>query len=152
LKEIPLSHCTKNEILFTAGKSTFIHIYASDFDSLRHTLSYVNHPEPRVLIDNYPSWGVSGKIPIRKVDSLFVVIHSHFLVRFPPSSFTGIYEPHFCGVGKKGRLESPYNKVFQSEDKRRIYIYMLNGEGADRYEVSWVIQDGKYCTRVIDPV
>ncbi|WP_315823560.1 hypothetical protein [Paraflavitalea speifideaquila] len=36
-------------------------------------------------------------------------------------------------------------KAFRSADKQRVYIYMVNGEGRDRYEVTWVIQQKNTC-------
>ena len=38
----------------------------------------------------------------------------------------------------------------KTEKVRKYYIYMLNGEGAGRYEVTWVIQDKHYLRRVVD--
>ncbi len=71
----------------------------------------------------------------------------------PDSAIAGIYNPKFCEkYTKRGRPKISSCKVFRSEDKRRIYIYILSGEGAERYEVTWVVQDGQYYTRAIDPV
>lgn len=156
MNEIPVHYCTNNYVSFTKG-STFIHIYSSKFDSARHKLLYVNHPKKHLtLIDNCPFWGTEGRIPQRKIDSIEVIIHSHFLIEIPNSAYTGIYGPSICnyGIGKKQKDKPtlPHCKAFQSEDKRRVYIYMLNGEGESRYEVTWVIQDSKYYTRVVDKV
>lgn len=37
-------------------------------------------------------------------------------------------------------------------DNGRIYIYMIAGVDRERYEVTWVIKDSKFYTRVIDPI
>ena len=89
---------------------------------------------------------------------LFFVLHSHYLVDFPVEAFTGIYEPWPCEwsyqpVGKyvhREPLSTPNLKMFQSKKSHCIYLYMLNGEGENRYEVTWIVQDGKYLTRVVD--
>lgn len=71
----------------------------------------------------------------------------------PDSAITGVYNPKFCEqYAKKGKPIKSNCRVFRSEDKRRIYIYMVNGDGRNRYEVTWVVQDSKYYTRVIDPI
>jgi hypothetical protein len=88
--------------------------------------------------------------PVTVIRLLYGRYGQYFL---PDSAIADIYNPKFCEqYTKKGKPIKSSCKVFQSEDKRRIYIYMLNGEGVNRYEVTWVIQDGKYHTRVIDPV
>jgi hypothetical protein len=67
----------------------------------------------------------------------------------PPAAYTDLYEPHFYYTNEKGNKKT-YCAVYVSADKRNYYIYMLNGEGAGRYEVTWVIQDKHYLRRVVD--
>jgi hypothetical protein len=155
LKEIPLYNCTSGELYFS-WKSTFIHVYASAFDSSKHSILLKDVSSSEVLIDNNLAWGVGDKMPNRQIDSVFFVAHAHFLVKFPAAAFRGLYEPHFCNVaqkaGKGDSINSVYNRVFQSADGRRIYIYMINGEGANRYEVTWIVENSKYYGRVVDSV
>jgi len=90
-------------------------------------------------------------------DSLITVVRllsgrygQYFL---PDSAIAGISAPDFCTKStKRGKPIKSNCKVYRSEDKRRVYIYMRNGKGADRYEVTWIIQDEKYYARVIDPI
>ncbi len=141
-------------------KNHYIHIYSSRFDTTLRKLSYANQPASRlILIDNKPFWGTDGQIPTAQIDTLFVVLHSHFLVKIPDSALDGIYEPNFVNYrkskGKKKVDKFPvpsHYKILQSADKRRIYIYMVNGTGAGKYEVTWAIVDGKYYTRVVDSI
>jgi hypothetical protein len=152
LNEIPINTCTDSLVHFYKG-NIFVHIFNSKFDSTQHHLTYTdNLKNLLLLIDNKSFSGTNGSIPQRKVDSIILIMHSHFLVKFPDSAYSGIYEPHLCDFSgdKKVKYTSSHYKVFQSPDKRRLYIYMLNGEGAGKYEVTWVIQDGKYYTRVLD--
>lgn len=52
---------------------------------------------------------------------------------------------------KKSKLKTNC-KVLHSQNRDRTYIYMLNGSGPNRYEVTWVISNRKYLFRVIDEV
>lgn len=101
-----------------------------------------------VIIDIYLTQAAANR-QIEKIDLIF---YKTPLV-LPDSAFKGIYGPKVCTqFTRKNRPVAADCKAFQSADKRRVYIYMLNGEGQHRYEVTWVIQDRKYLTRIIDPV
>lgn len=83
------------------------------------------------------------------------VFYTHYKCGFtlPDSVITDIYAPVFCTeYTKKGKPIASSCKVYQSEDESRIYIYILNGQGKNKYEATWVIQDDKYYTRIIDMV
>ncbi len=62
--------------------------------------------------------------------------------------FADLYEPRFCG-SVNGEIKCNC-AAYISNDKRRIYIYMLNSNGKGGYEVTWVLQDKQYLRRVID--
>ena len=88
-----------------------------------------------------------------KIKEIRLLYGRYELLILPDSAITGIYDLKFCEkYTKKGRPVESNCKAFRSEDKRRVYIYMINGRGENRYEVTWVIQDSKYYTRVIDPI
>jgi hypothetical protein len=75
------------------------------------------------------------------------------MVLLPASAFADLPDPVFCtSYSRKGKSVACNAKAFWSVDKRRVYIYMLNGKGAGRYEVTWVLTDRKYVTRVVDAV
>jgi hypothetical protein len=75
----------------------------------------------------------------------------YFPGALPDSAFSDIYAPRIYNTYSKKKTKSdPSSKVLISNDRRRAYIYMINGEGADRYEVTWIIKDQKYFGRVID--
>ena len=89
----------------------------------------------------------------KKISEVAVIFYK-VLVRLPDSAIANIYHPRFCNEParkKKPRFTSDC-KVFESADKRRVYIYMLNGEESNRYEITWVLEDHKYLTRIIDLV
>ena len=83
-------------------------------------------------------------------------LHYKYQIILPDSAIAGIINPRFCinpKVNYKiGKATSTVCRVFQSPDKKRVYIYMLNGAGAEQYEVTWVINENKYYGRIIDKV
>lgn len=130
LTEIPLRNCDNKTVHFFKD-NIFIHLYFSQGNSKIDT-------------------GVA-----KKLDSIFFVSHSHFLVRFPKSAYEGVVDLYDCNINKekkKSNYFSPFFKAFRSWDKRRIYIYMIAGRDAERYEVTWVVKDDKFYLRTIDPI
>jgi hypothetical protein len=88
----------------------------------------------------------------RQIEKIDMIFYKTRLV-LPESALKGINGPRVCTqFTSKNRPVTADCKAFQSADKRRVYIYMLNGEGQHRYEVTWVVQDRKYLTRIVDPV
>lgn len=89
--------------------------------------------------------------PGRVLDSIFLVTHSHFLVRFPRAAFEGLGPAAPCDFkgGKRASFSSPYFKAFRSADTGRLYLYMKGGTGNEKYEVTWVIYS-KFYLRIID--
>ena len=150
VNEIPLLNCTDSSATFLKG-SVIVDIYSSKFDTIGHDLSFVDPQQPfLVLIDNQPFWGTDGGVPKERIRSV-IFTHEKYQLILPDSAIAGLYEPNFCYKDKKtGKLVKSLCNVFRSVDKRRVYIYMLNSDGAGGYEVTWVIQDGKYYTRIVD--
>jgi hypothetical protein len=83
-------------------------------------------------------------------------LHYKYQIILPDSAIAGIINPRFCSNAKAnhkiGKATSSDCRVFQSPDKKRVYIYMLNGAGLGQYEVTWVINENKYYGRIIDKV
>jgi len=110
LTEIPVRSCTDNKVdlwwsTFGSSVSTFIHFF------------------------------LKGEIPNKTLDSISLVTHSNFLVRFPKSAFQGLFQSNSCNYssnGKQDKFFSPYFKAFYSEDKKRLYIYMLGGTTSNK--------------------
>jgi len=128
LTEIPIRSCSDQEVhlslsTFTSSVSTYIHLF------------------------------FKGEVPNKTLDSIFLVTHSHFRVKFPESAFRGLCQFNSCnfsGNGKQDQFFSPYFKAFYSADKKRLYIYMLGGTYSNKYEVTWVIINDRYFTRIVD--
>jgi hypothetical protein len=89
-------------------------------------------------------------IPKSRVKEIMFIYVKDVLI-LPDSAIANIYELNFCSKSKSGGKKVTTDcKVFLSEDRRRGYIYMLNGSDKDQYEVTWIIQDSKYYGRVVD--
>lgn len=115
----------------------WLHGIACDLDSLEQIRDLSE-------IDGKLFWGTDGTVPKTKVHSLKVSLDGVH-VPIPESEVDGLYNPNF-GCNRV----FCYNFVYQSKDKKRIYIRMDNSDGAGFYQVIWIIQEGKYLTRVID--
>jgi len=126
LTEIPLKKCSDVHAYFEKGN-----LYASEIIVSVHA----NEGDPQHGINH------------------IMFIHYKYGFELPDSAISDIRNPKFCDkYTKKDRPVASNCKVFRSGDKKRVYIYMLNGDGKDAYEVTWVIQNSKYFTRIIDPV
>ncbi|RLD72708.1 MAG: hypothetical protein DRI87_05405 [Bacteroidetes bacterium] len=85
-----------------------------------------------------------------KLKELFY-IHYKYGFSLPDSVIHDIYVSVPCAeYTSKGKPLSSNYKVYQSGDRKRIYIYMINRESNPNYEVTWVIINDEYYTRVID--
>lgn len=155
LVDVPMKRCADNFAYFEKGDIVsldhLVSIDAMPFDTARHILAYDSQTTALRLIDNRPFWGTNGGVPKREIKSVSY-IHVKYMLILPDSAVAGLYEPRFCYKArpKRKRPTAPYCKVLRSEGTGRIYIHMRNGEGTGRYEVTWVIQDGKYYARVVD--
>jgi hypothetical protein len=69
-------------------------------------------------------------------------------LNLPKEAFTDLYNPIFSYT--ENGVQKYINNVYLSADGRNVYIYMLKREAGGSYEVTWVIQDGKYIRRVVD--
>lgn len=150
MNEIPLLNCTDSSATFSKG-GIMVEIYSAKFDTTGHKLSYDHSQRPFLtLIDNKSFWGTDGGVPKERIKSV-IFTHEKYQITLPETAVAGLYEPNFCTKDQQTRkLKTIHCKVFRSDDKRRVYIYMVNSDGAGGYEVTWVIQDSKYYIRVVD--
>jgi hypothetical protein len=124
-----------------------VKVTSGKFDKTKHKLQY--YDKYVVRIDNKPFYGIDGQMP-KKTIELIEIIFDNDTVHIPAAAFADLYEPRFCGPDQSTGKISCNTRVYLSNDKHRIYIYMLNSSGKGGYEVTWVIQDKKYLRRVID--
>jgi hypothetical protein len=146
LDAIPVESTSSDAIVFSRD-TVMVQITAGGFDPTKHKVTWYAD-KYAVKLDNHAFWGTENKVPKRSITSVIAVIGLDTVV-VPPAAYTDLYEPHFYYTNEKGNKKT-YCAVYVSADKRNYYIYMLNGEGAGRYEVTWVIQDKHYLRRVVD--
>lgn len=122
-------------------------IKAGTFDKSKHKI--LLYDEKYVTkIDNKPYYGVIGKMPLTTIQSVLVTI-GRDTIHIPAAAYTDLYNPAFCRPGANAKTKCNTG-VYFSKDNHRMYIYMLNGDGREGYEVTWIIQDKQYLRRVVD--
>jgi len=146
LDAIPLLG-VKDDVMLFSNDTVTVQITTGNFDATKHKVTWYND-EHAVKLDNRAFWGTEHKVPKRTITSIVAVIEADTVV-LPQVAFVDLYEPQFYFADAKGNRKT-YCAVYKSLDKRKYYIYMLNGTGTGRYEVTWVIQDKQYLRRVVD--
>lgn len=146
LQFIPAIEYGDNYVLFSQG-NVQIKITASKFDKTKHKLALYDEDKYVIKIDNKPYWGIDGKLPIKQIQSV-VAIFGRDTVALPVLAYNDLFEPRFCN-NADGKTNCNC-AVYLSPDQKRMYIYMLNSDGKNGYEVTWILQDKKYLRRVID--
>jgi hypothetical protein len=146
LEKVPEKNVDNNKITFANDTCSFV-ITTGGFDATKHKVTWFDE-KYAVKLDNKPFWGTENTVPKSSIASIVAVIGLD-TVAIPQAAYADLYEPHLFFKDAKGSNKS-YCNVYVSPDHRKFYIYMLNGDGAGRYEVTWVIQDKHYLRRVVD--
>lgn len=105
------------------------------------------------IYDNIVTVEISAiqKNSIMSIDTIYVWYGRYNVVYLPDIAFQNISNPKFCEkYTKKNKPIASKCKVFRSRDRKRLYIYMLNDEGKNRYEVIWIMKDRKYYGKIIN--
>jgi hypothetical protein len=136
----------KNDTIVFSSDTVEVQITSGNFDPVKHKVTW--YDKYAVKLDNHAFWGTENAVPKHTITSVIAVIGLDTVV-VPAAAFVDLFEPHFYYTDSKGSKKT-YCNVYMSADKRRYYIYMLNGDGNGRYEVTWVIQDKHYLRRVVD--
>jgi hypothetical protein len=145
LAPAPVTDYSNNFVQFSKDNLQ-IKIISGKFDQSKHKIQYYDKYVAR--IDNKAFYGIDGVMPKKTIESVFVIA-GRDTINIPSTAFSDLYEPVFCGPNNGGQIKCNC-AVYISNDKRRIYIYMLNSSGKGGYEVTWVLQDKQYLRRVID--
>lgn len=148
LKAIAASDYGDYHVSF-AGEGVQVKITAGKFDRTKHKLLLYDEDKYVIKIDNKPFWGVDGQLPKKEIQSVTVMFNRD-TVQLPAVAFNDLYEPRFCTSPTTYTAAKCNSAVYLSADKRTIYIYMLNSDGKNGYEITWIVQDKKYLRRVID--
>lgn len=133
---------------FKYGNSS-VYIETGRFRPAQHHLQYYRRSAWLYKIDGRFYWGIEGKVPLRKIENMSVVIDGKS-VRMANYAYNDIFESNLCvRMFITGRVECE-TAVYVSQDGERIYIYMRNGKIPSLYEITWIFRNGRYIGRVID--
>ena len=148
LAQLPIADYKNNFIRFEGDKVT-ITITAGEFDKAKHKLLYYDE-KYLIKIDNKPYFAVKpGAMPKKTIEAVTVSI-GRDTIHLPATAFNDLYEPIFCKANSGTSTAKCNAAVYYSNDKSRLYIYMLSSDGSNGYEVTWVIQNKQYTRRVVD--
>jgi hypothetical protein len=140
-----------NDSIEFEGNGLLVKIRAGVFDASKHKLTYYtntdNNKKYLTKIDNKPYFGDYGKLPNTTIESV-TVLHGSDTIAIPKEAYADLYNPIFSY--EENGVQKYINNVYLSADGRNVYIYMLKREAGGSYEVTWVIQDGKFTRRVVD--
>ena len=145
LKSIPARNYSGSFLLFEEGNIK-VNITAGIFDPSKHRLDSVE--KYLVKIDKKPYFGNYGSVPRYTISTVTLFIDKDTVV-VPQTALFDLYSPTFA-YRDGGGIPKTFNAVYLSEDKRTIYVYMLNKEDRGSYEVTWIFRDKKYLRRVVD--
>ncbi len=144
LPSLPVTDYSRNHIHFE-GDGIQVTITAGNFEAAKHKLTYSD--KYLIKIDNKAYYGLYTQVPKHSIANLAVVIGKDS-VAIPPAAYADLYNPAFAYTD--GDKLKTFAGVYQSADKRNVYIYMLNRDELGSYEVTWVIQDKHYLRRIVD--
>jgi hypothetical protein len=146
LEQVPATEIKNDEIIFS-NDTMSVKITTGGFDATKHKVTWYDDKYAAKL-DNHAFWGTENKVPRTSITSVVAVMGLDTIVA-PPAAYADLYEPRLYFKDANGNAKS-YCNVYVAPDHRKIYVYMLNGEGNGRYEVTWIIQDKHYLRRVVD--
>ena len=126
---IPIESIGKDTIVFS-NDTVIVQITTGPFDPTKHKITWYDD-KYAVKLDNRPFWGTEHTAPKHIITSVIAVIEADTIV-LPAVAFIDLFEPHLYYTDAKGSKKTFCN-VYRSPDKRKYYIYMLNGDGTGRY-------------------
>lgn len=155
LPKLPLKSFDKNYMEFD---STNVHymLFANAHITVRITTDVFDSTKNKITragthvvkINNRPFYGNYGNKPTTYIKEILLMINRD-TVLIPPAAYSDLFNVNLSYTDKAG-VERSKNGVYLSDDKRKIYIYLLNKDNTGGYEVTWVIQDKQYLRRVLD--
>lgn len=157
VKQIDSSNNKLTEIKLKRCANDFVSFESGDLIALDKLVSIQSRPVSTTgnKMVGEKVWGSGDSLLTTEVSEVRYIHYKSQLI-LPDSAIAGLFNPKFCmnpaKNNKIGKATTSNCRVYQSRDKRRVYIYMLNGEGSQQYEVTWVIEDGQYYGRIVDQI
>lgn len=119
-----------------------LRIEATSFAQKKHKMGWEKQSgdsRPELYkIDGKPFFGTDGDVPHREFKAIVFKLGGKSVV-VPRSAYADLYDPQLRTT-----------EVYSSTDRSRIYIMMMNSDGAGSYGVTWVFRNGKYARRIVE--
>lgn len=144
LQKIPYTSLDNNSIAFE-GEGIKAKVTIASFDPAKHKLQY--DEKYLIKIDRRPYYGNYGSLPKTDISNVSIIIGND-TVAIPPMAYSDLFNLHFT-YSDKG-VQRTTDAVYKSKDGHTIYLYLFSKDDTGSYEVTWIIQDGKYLRRVLD--
>lgn len=144
LQKIPYTSLNNNSITFE-GEGIRAGVTIAPFEPAKHKLQYDD--KYLIKIDRRPYYGNYGSVPKTEISVVSVIIGKDTVV-IPPIAYSDLYNLNFT-YSDKG-VQRTTDGVYKSKDGHTIYLYLFSKDNTGSYEVTWIIQDGKYLRRVLD--
>lgn len=129
------------------GDGFFVKILQEPFDPKAHKITYDSDEKTPIRIDRKPYYGDYGKMPLKSISSIVLVIRGD-TVAIPPAAYADLKNMRFSYV--LNGVERTSNGLFISKDGQRVYLYLFSKNNTGNYEVTYVIRNKKYERRVLD--
>lgn len=144
LEKIPYTKLTNDSIVFE-GDGIKAKVKIAPFDPAKHKLSF--DEKYLVRIDRKAYYGNYSKVPKTEIIEVSMIINND-TVSIPQAAYSDLFNLNFTYLDKG--VERTTDAVYKSKDGHRVYLYLFCKDKTGSYEVTWIIQDGKYLRRVLD--
>jgi len=147
LSKIPYSSFSSDSMVFNGERIKAI-VKTAPFDPAKHKLSY--YDKYLVRIDRRAYYGNYGNMPKTEISSVIVIlgILGNDTVFIPPAAYNDLHNLNLTYTDKG--VQRTANAIYTSKDHHRVYLYLFSKDNTGSYEVTWIIQNGKYLRRVLD--
>ena len=134
---VPLVSKTQASVTLRKDSLSIV-IESKSFDKKKHKFGYDKHYKDFLqTVDGRPIYGTDGTMPTQAIT--LTIKNGISRIPLPRPAYNDLFQPN---------LETA--KAFLSIDGRRLYVYMMNSDGAGSYEIVWIFKDGKYLRRVVE--
>ena len=146
LKAIASTYTDASSIKFQ-GENIQVIVKAGRFDKSKHKIMLYDEKYP-VKIDGKPYYGSYAEVPTTTFAEVTLIVDKD-TVRVPSTALFDLYNPTFNYRDRSGTVKT-FNAVYISQDKKRIYVYMLNKDTKSSYETTFVFANKAFVKRVVD--
>ncbi len=147
LTSLPVKSADKNSIML-ANDTLQVIIESGLFDRSKYKVQFYE-TKYLVKVNGKAFYGTKNDVPATIINNIMVIAGGD-TIQIPPPAYADLFEPNFYYEDSRTAQTKSHTAVYLSPDNKRIYIYMINGSGEGRYEVTWVIQDKTYLRRIVD--